>query len=307
MSAEKVPPLQALGRHKGMTVVVVVIAIAAGLLLAATRPTAVTAEARLAVSGENLTAQQVPGFALAAQQLAANYARYVNNTDEQSALESELGVRAGAVEAVTASPIPDSNVVRIEVTARDAVTARNAAAAVADALLQRINAPDGTAATPEELLARFTDMSQQVATAQMDSEAASSAVQRGVAQGVDVGPLRDAAAAAASRLAVLKVQQDALGQQYRNAAASQDTASQLTVVEEAVVTGDDRLARFEQFGLAGLLAGAVLALLLASALERRRSARRGADGTDGREDVVLPAAAAPAAGESLVAAGDRRL
>ena len=102
----------ALRRHKWLTALLVLIGIAGGIGLAMVRPTIYTAETRLAVAGGNLTAEAVPGFALASQQMAANYARYVDNAEEQGALESKLGVRPQTVTEVVASPIPNSNVLQ---------------------------------------------------------------------------------------------------------------------------------------------------------------------------------------------------
>jgi hypothetical protein len=282
MSTERLSALATLRRHRLATAVVVLLAVAAGIAAGLLRPATFTAEARVAVAGNSLSAQAVPGFALASQELAADYARYVNDAQQQSDLAARLGVRADTVEEVSASPIPDSSVVRIEVTARDAGVATRAAATVADALLRQVN--DSASATDEAAatLAQYTDMADQVAAAQQAADAADAAAANPGAV-ADVEQLRQAAAQAKSQLSILQVQQEALGQKYRSQVASTtDDAAGLTLVQEAAVAGDDRLAHVQQFGLAGLVAGALLALLLARLLERRRSAR-------------VPAAAAQAA------------
>jgi capsular polysaccharide biosynthesis protein len=304
MPTERLSALATLRRHRLATAVVVLLAVAAGIVAGLVRPAVYTAEARVAVAGNTLSAQAVPGFALASQELAADYARYVNDAQEQSDLASRLGVRADTVEEVSASPIPDSSVVRIEVTALDAGTATRAAATVADALLRQVN--DSASATDEAAatLAQYTDMADQVAAAQQAADAAEAAAANPAA-GADLQQLRQAAAEAKSQLAILQVQQEALGQKYRSQVSSTtDEAAGLTLVQEAAVAGDDRLAHVQQFGLAGLVVGALLALLLARVLERRRSARvpaaadRGARGTDGG---VARAAQRPVNGSAAVA------
>jgi capsular polysaccharide biosynthesis protein len=275
MSKEHVSPAIALRRHKRMAVLAVLAAAAVGAGSALLLPTDYMAETRLAVGGNDLAAQAVPGFALASQEMAANYARYVNNAQEQSALESDLGVRAGTVEEVSASPIPQSNVVRIEVTARTPEAAVSAAAAVAESLMDRVNDRSGADDEAEATLAEHAELSDQVAAAQQASDAAEDAVDN-AAPGANLTQLREVAASAAAQVAVLKVQQEALGQKYRaQIAATAEVAANLSVVQEAALSHDNLLARLQQFGLAGAALGAVLALLFAVRLERRRAVRPG--------------------------------
>jgi hypothetical protein len=264
----------ALRRHKRRTAVLILIGVAAGIALAMIWPTVYTAETRLAVAGGNLTAEAVPGFALASQQMAANYARYVDNAEEQGALESKLGVRPQTVAAVVASPIPDSNVLRIEVSSKDQAAATRAAAAVATSLIQKVADSAGASdATAAETLRQFTDMATKVSDQQVAADAAADAARAAAAQpGANREQLQKAAADAATQLSILKVQQDALSQKYRNEVSSgTGDAVRLTVVEDAVVTGNDRLARLQQFGLAGAVLGVLGALLLTVLRERAHS------------------------------------
>lgn len=266
----------ALRRHKWLTALLVLIGIAGGIGLAMVRPTIYTAETRLAVAGGNLTAEAVPGFALASQQMAANYARYVDNAEEQGALESKLGVRPQTVTEVVASPIPDSNVLRIEISSKDSSAATRAAAAVAASLMQKVADSAGASdAAAAETLQEFTDMSTKVSAQKVVADAAAEAARAAAAQpAAKLEQLQTAAAEAATQLSILEVQQDALSQKYRNEVSSgTGDAVRLTVVEDAVVSGDDRLARLQQFGLAGAVLGALAALVLAVLRERRRSRR----------------------------------
>jgi uncharacterized protein involved in exopolysaccharide biosynthesis len=269
--------------HKRLTVVLALCALAAGLGLALMRPTIYTAEARLAVGGNGgLAAESVPGYALASQQLAANYARYVNDAQGQSVLGTDLGSRPGGVLKVSASPIPESNIVRVEVTSPVGSTARDAADAIATSLMRQVNDTSANSRAADETLSQFTAVSAKVAEAEQASDAAKAAVERARSNpGADVSQLSQQAAAAASQLAILGVQQEALGQKYRNQISSLSAgAANLVVVEKASVTGDDRVSQLGQFGLGGLVAGFLLALGISVVLERRRGsgAVRGADG-----------------------------
>ncbi|MGY1636659.1 hypothetical protein ACI78V_08385 [Geodermatophilus sp. SYSU D00742] len=276
MSTERATPLAAVRRHKKMAALLALIGVVAGLGLALTRPTHYTAEARLAVGGNaGLAAEAVPGFALAAQQLAANYARYVNNAQEQTALEFPLGVRAGTVEQVSASPIPQSNVVRVEAVARTSAAARAAVAATSESLMEQVNDTTSASSAADATLDQYTEISNQVAAAQQASDAAQAAL--GQAQGAgsaDVQQLGQAAADAAAQLAILQVQQQALGQKYRNQISEMSQgAANLMLVQEPAVTGDDRVAQLGRFGVAGLAAGLLAALVTSVLRERRRTAR----------------------------------
>jgi uncharacterized protein involved in exopolysaccharide biosynthesis len=129
----------------------------------------------------------------------------------------------------------------------------------------------------DDLLKQYTDISNKVAAAQQASDAAQNAVDTVTGQSVphperasQLPKLRQAAAEAAAQLAILQVQQQALGDKYRSIISDNSGIStQLAVVENAVSTGSNRTTRAEQWGLGGLAAGCVLALVLATVLERR--------------------------------------
>jgi multisubunit Na+/H+ antiporter MnhB subunit len=304
-TTERPGALAALGAHRAVSAGLVLLFAAGAVGYASTRPTSYTAEARLAVSGDSLSAEAVPGFALASQELAANYARYVNNAQQQSSLATSIGAAPGAILEVTASPIPESNVVRIEVIADDPDTAVRAGTFVADDLVNQVN-NTGTGDETAAALAAYTDISNQVATAQQASAAAQTAVDSAIGARIgNVPALRETAAAAAAQLAILQVQQEALGARYQSLVTTdQNTAAKLNVIQTSVVTGDDHLAQLERFGLAGVLLGAIVALLIATTLERRarrRTQARAAAGAAAAGTAATAAAAAAAAAADDVA------
>src|SRR3954454_4215176 len=127
-------PLRSMLRLWPVTVVAVALGLAGGLAYDLTLPTSYTAEVRLAVGGQTVAAQAVPGFALASQQLAADFARYVGPQQDSAVLKQALGPRTAEVVSVAASPIPQSNVIRVEVVAHDSQTAVDGAHVVAQSL-----------------------------------------------------------------------------------------------------------------------------------------------------------------------------
>ena len=122
-----------------------------------------------------MAAQAVPGFALASQQLAADFARYVGPEQDQMVLKQALGPRTAEVVCVAASPIPESNVIRVEVVAHNSQTAVDGARTVAQSLVTQVNAADGTTRSAAVLKA-YKAMSDRVAAAQVASPQATAAL-----------------------------------------------------------------------------------------------------------------------------------
>jgi hypothetical protein len=258
-----------------------VLGLAAGVGAALLRPTTYTAAAKLSVGGTDLSAQSVPGFAVASAQLAANYARFVETAPVRAALPSD---QAEALSTVSASPEPDSNVILLEATASTSGAAVAAAQLGADLLRSQVDdAVQG--ASSEEVLADYTEMSRRVAQAQQVQASAQSTYDRlRNPTDPDVTPsaaaverASAAVAAASAQLDVLEVQQSALSTKYQNVVNEPVSQSRLTIVQPAAPSFDDSRSRLQRYGLAGLLLGFMLALLLAVLLDRRaaqRSTRR---------------------------------
>jgi len=244
-------------------------------------------EARVAVGSQSLDARAVAGYSIASQQLASDLARYVNDQQAQNALAPVLGSAASSLSSVAASPIPESSVIRIEVTGTDAAAARQAASAVAKKLSDDVNGLTSTG--PQTLLATYTQLSTQVAQASVAVQAAQSAL--GAATGdrratpEEVTAAQQGLVQAEAALDVLKVQQSAAATKYQDAVTSTPSASGLTVIQQGQISSDDRRAGASRYGIAGLGLGLVLALVIATALQRRRDRRRAAAGP---ADVSTP-------------------
>ena len=288
-------PLRSMARLWPVTVVLVALGLGAGLAYAGQRPVDYTAEARLAVGGQTVAAQAVPGFALASQQLAADFARYVTPDQDQTVLSQGLGARTAQVVSVAASPIPSSNVIRIEAVAHDQQTATDAAHIVAQSLLTQVNSTD-TAGRAAAVLTEYRALSDKVAAAQAKStEAAanltaletrltSTATKASGPTVFDPSTLsaadtalylaaQDAAAKASSTLSSLQIQQSAVGNKYQSLVGTDSPVTNLTFVQTGAISGDDKRSNQERFGLLGLLAGLVVALLVAALIDRRRMRR----------------------------------
>lgn len=233
-----------------------------GLGAGLTRPVESTAEARAVVGSHDLAAYQVAGFAAASQQLAESYARYVTDLSVKSeVLRAELNnEQMGRVRSVSSSPIPDSNVLRIEVRATDPKVAVAAASAVTSALIRISQASDRK--TPEQLLKEYRAVTQELAS---QREAA----------GV-VGPEQGKAQAQSE---ILALRQRAIGAAYQDSVTSPPTQSELELIQPAAVSANSRSRTLQLYGLCGGLVGLTAASGYILAQTRRERPPRVAERT----------------------------
>lgn len=272
-------PLQAMARVWPVVVVCALLGGGLGVAAALARPTTYTGSARLAVGGSSLSAQAVPGFADASKQLASNFARFVETEPVVAALSP---ADRAAVQSVSATPVPDSNVILLEATASSEGAATRAAQTGATQLRDQVStAIAGT--SPQDALQQYTDVSTKVASAQQKQVSAQAAYDQLRAR---IGTVDEptqarldrastAVAQASSALAVLQVQQSALGTKYQNAVNAPISQSALEIVKPGGPELNDRRSKIERYGLAGLVVGLLLAALIAVRLDRR-AARRAA-------------------------------
>lgn len=123
-----------MGRHPVLIVALCAIGGGVGAAAGSLLPVNYTAETTIAVGHTDLTSQAQPGYALATQQLASNYARYVTNND---AMKQQYLDAQGA--KIAASAIPESNLIRVEATSGDPETSEAVAADVANDLTEAVN------------------------------------------------------------------------------------------------------------------------------------------------------------------------
>ncbi len=295
-SRDEVGLASAMRRRWPLTLVLVLLGALGGGIVARSQPTTYTAEQRLAVGGGDLAAQAVPGFALASQELASNYARFVTPGPVRSALPAETARR---VLTVGASPVPESNVIRVEVTATDPGSATAAAAEAGRRLVAQVD-KIASQASGEEVRRQYRQISEQVAEAQQTQADAQDLVDRYRGEAQSKRPAaataaKRALAAARAELADLQLEQTALAALYQNQVSRGSSQNRLAVVSSAAISGDDVKSRLQLYGLAGAAAGALLSMVLVVATERRKpSAGRRAARSEvgpGRPADGLPAEA----------------
>ncbi len=249
----------------------------AGLAFASTRPEITTAETRLIVGSQDLKDYQVPGYAYAANQLAGTYAHFVGLPQARTALNASLGGRAGEVVSMTGSPVPETGLVSVQVQATTRQTALAAAGLAANQLKAQANAPTRTNATADNYFAAYNKVSAQLAQLQTAQDADRLALTRAEtlrSQAPRAPGLRSAIQNRAVQVSAVQLQQATLRSQYTEAITNQPLAAGLKDVQGATVLGNNRNSTYGRYGLGGLVAGFLLAVVAAVALDRRTGRRR---------------------------------
>lgn len=257
-------------RHWVVITVITVGCLLLALLVSWLRPAVYTAEARLAVGSGQMTALNIPGFPTASEQMASNYARWVNHQGVQDELAPE-----GTL-SVAASPIVESNVLRIEATSHDREVAVDAAEAMASALKGAVNQVSDEN-DPEALMAQITATMEPLLAARQAALRAQGTFEASQEEGVhqsEADRRFDAYVQAESELTELQLEYDALRDRYRNLMATRSTEAQLVDTLPAQILGSDRVSTMQRNGLLGLLGGLMLSGALVYLLERQPLRRR---------------------------------
>ncbi|MDQ1485293.1 MAG: hypothetical protein QOJ62_986 [Actinomycetota bacterium] len=269
-------PLRSAARFWPVTAILIALGLAAGFAAASRHAATYTAEARVAVGGQDLSSQAIPGFAQASQALAADFARYVSLPQQGPAIEKGLPGGISQVLSLSASPVPSSNIISIEATSHRPDVAVAAVRLAMNALMTAVNNP-AKATLPARLLTQYQAMAAQVAQASVTLDAAKQHLAVLTADktstDADIAAARAAVVAAGSAYDGLKIQQSALGNRYQAAATSTAPSSDLSIIQQASVIFDNKRSSKDKFALAGAGAGALLALVIAALLARMRPKR----------------------------------
>jgi hypothetical protein len=218
-----------------------------------------TADAQISVGRLDIPTQGLPGFAQAGASMAAAFSRAIDAppVTRRAAARAHVS-RAVATDALSAAPIPQSPLIRVEATASDARLAVRLANGGTRGLID-YSRRVGAGNTDNGLLTRYTALSRQVtALAVQRAQAEARARQSPTAA------RRSALAAVDSRYRALVLQRDAVGTAYGARAAGQSAASLLSVLAPATVASSDRTTVVKRLGVTGAIAGLVVGLALAA-------------------------------------------
>jgi uncharacterized protein involved in exopolysaccharide biosynthesis len=269
-------PLASWRRHWVLATLVAVLGAGLGATAGFLVPATYTAEARVAVGSGDLTSGAIAGFPVAASQLASNYARYVN-------IRGVAGTDVPENVSLSASQIPDSNVIRIEADSADPAAARAAANTAAQQLIEAVNGSGKTSA--DDVYAEFQKAAKADAAAQTDLAAAQHTLDNLLGEDnpskADVKDARGEVTAATAKAAETGLTVAALRQRYTNLVSGSSTAANLLLIRTADGLSSNRTSLVTRMGLVGLAGGIVLGLILAVAVDRRRVRRTSSARTNG--------------------------
>lgn len=265
--------LDAIRRNLLLAIGPILLCVAAAVAVGLARTPVYEAEARLAIGGIDFTAPgALSGFATASEALASTYSRAIDaQVVRDAAGEAVNGF--DSADGLTASPLPESPVIRVFGTSSDeerAVTLANAAAA---ALLEYADTFNDAGGEGED---RFFDAYQEAATAVQQAQ-----VRRDAAQAVfDRDPSRvnrRALVGARTELVTAELREQAAAQNYIAATGSRVAVAQVQELSRARTATSDRGSRIQIYVVVGLLVGgligAALAVFRANAVLRRRVIR----------------------------------
>ncbi|MDO5699032.1 MAG: hypothetical protein Q4G51_13770 [Dermatophilus congolensis] len=270
-------PLATALRHAKLLSATTLLGIAAGGAAGYALPVSYSAETRVAVGAGSDSAYAIAGYPVAARELAQNYSRWVQNNAVDGTWAPE------GVNSVSATPIPESGVIRVEASSPDEAKAVAGADAVAQELLgaaKTVGAQRDAAAALQE----YQKLATGVAEAQTAVSLAESAFGRS-STGANAREL----AAARGALAEAQLIQGAQGDRYRRLVGDPVAVSQLTQISPAASTGDNRNSNIAFGAAAGGGLGLILAFCLA-AVGDLRSGRSGRHSRAAAERDASPAA-----------------
>jgi capsular polysaccharide biosynthesis protein len=257
-------------RHRGVVALWVMAGMLAGGLYGLLGPGTYTAESRLLVGTFEAPAAAVPGYVLASQTVAGNYARLASSSAVAEKLPTDLSLSPDQISSmVTVTAIPESAIVRVVATSNDAGKARTAAEAMADALnatVADLNARN----SGDALLADYRTASQELAAATATATEAQAAVTQGQQPAAAAQNALDTANLAVDT-AKLKVA--GLATQYQTQQATVSTSSQMRLLGGANVTQESRTLGIVTDMAIGALLGLVIGVVLAWRTDRRVARR----------------------------------
>jgi hypothetical protein len=269
---EGVDLLLAVRRHALVFIVPVVVGVVLLGAYGLARDAQHTAEARLSVGRLDVQTQGLPGFTQAGVLLGAAFARAIDAPAITKPAARAADVSQGeAADALSASQIPSSPLIRVEAETTDkakSIKLANAAASAMVAYSRRLGTRGGDA---DQLLARYTALSRQEARLALKRGRLAAAYRRR-----PTDARRMALQAATGKLQAIRLERNAVGSVYGAQQATGSTASLLGVVVPATSTTSDRGDEFWKYVVTGGIAGVVVGLALAAWREadfrRRRTA-----------------------------------
>jgi len=260
-------PIESVIRRPLITVVSVVVCVAIALVLALAKPVTYTAETQLIVGGIVRPFEPAAGQTDAILELTDIYSRLVGTGAHLERVDGALGTTVPAG-SISAAPIPNSALIRLEATAGNAEEAVARANAGAEQLVAEVaDLKAQSTAADQELL---TQLDAANADLFLKNAAATSAQAALTAAGASATQAqRDAYAAAASAAATAQVKSDVLDANYKASASAKSAGINLTLFSGTGGASNDRNKTILLYGFVGLVVGALIGMALSTLVANR--------------------------------------
>jgi capsular polysaccharide biosynthesis protein len=267
----RVTPLTAARRHWFLVAFVTLVFTGAGLAAAILRQPVYTAETRLVVGRIDVTAPGALGsFTVATQAIASQYSRSIDAEGVTRRVAPNSGLTPSKVAArVSATPIPESPVIKVFATGPDAAHAIRLANLASNALVSFTTELNRSNPDTSRLLSRYSEATHD----EVVQRALLSRVRRRYDARPTAARLKDVQATEV-RLRVAKLRSDTLRQAYDASTQSQAATSLVQVLERASSAGSDRPRYLQFLGFVGFVAGLAVGLALATVRANRLVRRR---------------------------------
>ena len=272
-------------RHPVLAGLIAVVGLLVGTAIGYEHPATYTADAQLIVGrAASLAQDQIPGLAVAEQELAGDYARLGSSTDVVAAAEANLHVTS-LPGTLSASPIAQSSVIDVQGTASsqaEALKLANAGAAALETVVTQITNDNQAQLSPIVNAFQKADSEYEQATAQYNllqhqlntflGELGNHPAVGSAKKYEDY--LNSQIAAALTRADTYKLESGNYSNEYYAAVPPLQVQQEMVQrVGVATYSGSNRKSYTEAAALLGLVGGLVIGLAAAAWLDNRRGKR----------------------------------
>jgi capsular polysaccharide biosynthesis protein len=261
-------PLRAAIMHPLLTLAPVVVLVVAAVLVSQGRSPTYSAESRVAIGSFNPSDEAAPGAAYAGTQFASAYSRAITAQSVVAPVARATGLAPGEVAGrLSATPIPDSPLLRITGKGPSAASAVKLTDAATSALLSYVRRSDVSGAQAKDLLARYRAAQADVAAARSKVRRARRSSDRHPSSGSATRRLERAQTA--EDAADLRAQ--ALRSSYMQQAQSETSGIPVRTLNAASSASSNRQHTLKLLVTIAVLAGLAVGVALATARAARRA------------------------------------
>lgn len=265
----RVAPSTAVVMRPLLAALPVVLFLIPSLLVGLTRQPTYTSEARLLLGGFNVRSAAVPGFVDASRTLAATYARLVDTEVIVQPTAAAMGLPRDQVAGhISASPVPDSAIIKVVGSAKNDDDAIALAVAATAALREYVSNAGGSNKS-EELAAYRTAV-----RARSDAQTRKVAIER-IYAAAPTEANRQALADATADFEVAQIDAAREAERFNGAGSG---GADLRVIAPPNTVTSDRIAKLQLFVAAPVLLGVVVGIALATLVVNRPELARASRG-----------------------------